>query len=126
MTNFKVPYKAKKRKSKMYEGFDGLWKQYNDLKNLPPRTVEDFLEEAGATLVQRAQQYDSAGGERSAANAADAFNAITGRDLTTAEVWLLLQIVKDVRQFTRGYHQDSAVDCIAYAALKAEALASQT
>lgn len=51
-----------------------------------------------------------------------AFNAVTGRDLSEAEGWLLLQLLKDVRLFQRpGYHADSAEDCIAYAALKAEA-----
>ena len=51
-----------------------------------------------------------------------AFNIVTGRDLTEAEGWLLLQILKDVRQWQRpGFHEDSADDCIAYAALKAEA-----
>lgn len=52
-----------------------------------------------------------------------AFNALTGRDLTEAEGWLLLQLLKDARQWSgRRFHQDSAEDCIAYAALKAEAL----
>lgn len=90
-----------------------------------PRTVEDFFEEAGATLIKRGKEYDRPAGERSAGPTAIAFNAITGRDLRPAEVWLILQIVKDVRQFTGTYHQDSAVDGIAYSALKAEALASE-
>ena len=60
---------------------------------------------------------------RSAAKTAKAFNAITGKDITESEVWLLLQLLKDVRQWSReDYHQDSAEDCIAYAALKAESL----
>lgn len=117
MSHFKVPYKAKKLNT---------WRTYNEPQNIPPRTVEDFLEEAGATLIQRGRDYDSTAGERSAARAAKAFNAITGRKLKIAEVWLLLQIIKDVRQFTGKYHRDSAVDCIAYAALKAEALVNQT
>mgnify|MGYP000858781050 CR=1 FL=1 len=117
MSHFKAPYKAKKLNT---------WRTYNEPQNIPPRTVEDFLEEAGATLIQRGKEYDSTARERSAARAAKAFNAITGRKLKIAEVWLLLQIVKDVRQFTGHYHQDSAVDCIAYAALKAEALVNQT
>ena len=51
-----------------------------------------------------------------------AFNAVTGRDLSEAEGWLLLQLLKDVRLFQRpGYHADSAEDCLAYSALKAEA-----
>lgn len=58
-----------------------------------------------------------------------AFNAITGRqdgaELRESEGWLLLQLLKDARLFTRPdvYHADSAEDCIAYAALKAEAMA---
>ncbi len=47
------------------------------------------------------------------------------KDITESEVWLLLQLLKDVRQWSReDYHQDSAEDCIAYAALKAESLES--
>ena len=52
-----------------------------------------------------------------------AFNALTGRDLAEADGWLLLQLLKDARQWSgSGFHKDSAEDCIAYAALKAEAL----
>jgi hypothetical protein len=55
--------------------------------------------------------------------AVTAFNAITGHTLSESEGWLLLQVLKDVRLFTReAYHADSAEDCIAYAALKAEAM----
>jgi hypothetical protein len=53
------------------------------------------------------------------------FNLYHGTELTEAQGWHLLQILKDVRLFTRpGYHADSAEDCVAYAALKAEALAA--
>lgn len=51
-----------------------------------------------------------------------AFNVITGRNLTESEGWLLLQLLKDVRDRQRQVpHVDSLEDCIAYAALKAEA-----
>lgn len=73
-------------------------------------------------MRDRAATYDKPEGERSMGRAVLAFNAITGRDLTEPEGWLLLQVLKDVRLFQRpGYHADSAEDCIAYAALKAEA-----
>lgn len=90
-----------------------------------PRTAPDFLQSALQTLTQRGKDYDKPEGERSAAAVAVAFNAITGRNLTEAEVWLVLQLVKDVRQWHNpgSYHADSALDCVAYAALKAEALA---
>lgn len=91
-----------------------------------PRTAPSFLQSALQTLTQRGKDYDKPEGERSAAAVAVAFNAITGRNLTEAEVWLVLQLVKDVRQWQNPgrYHADSALDCVAYAALKAEALAS--
>lgn len=56
-----------------------------------------------------------------------AFNAITGRDLSEAEGWLLLQTLKDVRQWQNPskYHHDSALDGVAYSALKAEALSEE-
>lgn len=87
----------------------------------------DFLRRAAEIMEARGKQYDQPGGERSMGKAVAAFNTITGRDLTEAEGWLLLQVLKDVRQWLRpGYHPDSAEDCIAYAALKAEALAGAT
>jgi hypothetical protein len=82
----------------------------------------DLLAKAAELMIERGKTYDEEGGERSMGKTVAAFNAITGRDLTEAEGWLLMQVLKDVRLFTREtYHADSAEDCIAYAALKAEA-----
>lgn len=82
----------------------------------------DLLAKAAELMLERGRTYDEEGGERSMGKTVAAFNAITGRDLTEAEGWLLMQVLKDVRLFTREtYHADSAEDCIAYAALKAEA-----
>lgn len=73
-------------------------------------------------MQDRAATYDKPEGERSMQRTVDAFNIITGRDLTASEGWLLLQILKDVRDRQRSLpHTDSLEDCIAYAALKAEA-----
>ncbi len=86
----------------------------------------DLLAKAAAHMADRAATYDKPEGERSMGRAVLAFNAITGRDLSEPEGWLLLQVLKDVRLFQRaGYHADSAEDCIAYAALKAEAKARE-
>lgn len=86
------------------------------------QTAPELLNKASALMEERGKQYDKPDGERSMGRAVGAFNCITGRDLTEAEGWLLLQTLKDVRLWQRpGYHQDSAEDCIAYAALKAEA-----
>ncbi|MGE4340242.1 MAG: DUF6378 domain-containing protein, partial [Pigmentiphaga sp.] len=83
----------------------------------------EFLNTAAAIQEERGKNYDQPSGERSAGRIAAAFNAITGNDLTAAEVYLLLQLTKDVRQWSSpAYHHDSALDCVSYAALKAEAL----
>ena len=90
----------------------------------PAPTADEILTTAAGHLKDRAVTYDQPQGERSMGKTVSAFNIITGHELTEAEGWLLLQILKDVRQWTAPeYHQDSAEDCVSYAALKAEALA---
>ncbi|MDZ5601695.1 hypothetical protein SJI00_02740 [Pseudomonas sp. RP23018S] len=86
----------------------------------------DFLQAAIEVQAERGKQYDAPGGERSMGRTVQAFNAITGRDLTEAEGWLLLQVLKDVRQWQNpeSFHEDSALDGVAYSSLKAEALAA--
>jgi hypothetical protein len=82
----------------------------------------DMLAKAKKHMDDRASTYDKPEGERSMGRTVTAFNAITGRDLTESEGWLLLQLLKDVRDRQRDVpHLDSLEDCIAYAALKAEA-----
>lgn len=78
-------------------------------------------------MQQRGAEYETdVKQERSFASVAVAFNAITGKDLTAAEVALLLQVLKDVRQFSQDrLHEDSVIDCVNYAALKGEELYKQ-
>lgn len=91
-----------------------------------PRNANQIADAALSHIKDRASIYDSPEGERSALRTAKAFQAITGKHLTEAEVFLILQILKDVRQWQKqDYHQDSAEDAIAYAVLKAEALESE-
>lgn len=87
------------------------------------RTAADFLHRAGHLMKERGKQYDQPAGERSMVKAVEALYIITGKRLTESEGWLFMQLLKDVRQWSReAYHADSAEDCIAYSALKAEAL----
>ena len=80
-----------------------------------------FLREAISVMEQRGQQYDSEGGERSFAAAADTFNAITGYEITAADVALVLLAVKLVRSQSREEpHRDSLLDAVAYMALHSE------
>jgi len=88
------------------------------------KTAPEFLLEGAKILEERGKQYDTPGGERSMGRTVTAFNAITGQALSEAHGWLLMQLLKDVRQWQNPgvYHADSAVDGVNYAALKAEAL----
>lgn len=77
-------------------------------------------------MRDRAATYDKPEGERSMGLTVAIFNLHHGTALTEAQGWHLMQILKDVRLFARpGYHADSAEDCTAYSALKAEAMALQ-
>jgi hypothetical protein len=88
-----------------------------------PPDAPTLLDAAAGHMRDRAATYDQPTGERSMGRAVQALNAILGRQaLTESEGWLLLQILKDVRDRQRTTpHLDSLEDCIAYAALKAEA-----
>lgn len=102
----------------------------NDDRNLPlgckplpsPMSAPGLLSAAADHMLDRAKTYDQPSGERSMGKTVAAFNIITGRDLAESEGWLLLQILKDVRDRAKATpHKDSLEDGIAYSALKAEA-----
>lgn len=86
--------------------------------------AEQFLRQGADVLAERGKEYDKPEGERSMQRCVSAFEIITGKRITEAEGWLFMQILKDVRQWQNPgrYHEDSAVDCVNYSALKAEAL----
>ena len=74
-------------------------------------------------MVDRGKTYDSKDGERSMEATIKAFNAITNNHLTEADGWLIMVLLKQVRQWqTPEYHKDSALDAVAYSALLAESL----
>lgn len=88
--------------------------------------AQEILSAAAGHMQDRSSTYDKPEGERSMGRAVAALNAITGRGMTEAEGWLLLQLLKNVRLFTRpGFHQDSAEDAVAYAALMGEAKSAE-
>ena len=86
----------------------------------------DILKKSAQHMLDRATTYDKPEGERSMAKTVQAFNAITGRDLTTAEGWLMLAVLKQVRafQYPAVPHVDSLEDGPAYLALMAEEMLS--
>lgn len=72
-------------------------------------------------MVDRATTYDADSGERSMEKTVDAFNVITGRDLSEEEGWLLMIMLKAVRSQQGDYREDSYEDGAAYFGLMAEA-----
>jgi hypothetical protein len=87
-----------------------------------PLQPGDFTNLARETVQQRGTDngYD-AGQERSAAKIAKVFNAITGHNLSEADAWTFLIVLKLVRN-QRKFKVDNIVDMIGYAALLGECL----
>ena len=84
--------------------------------------AQDLLHRAASLMDERGKQYDQRSGERSMQATVTAFNAITGYSLTEAEGFLLLAILKMVRDQQRETpHRDSIDDLVAYASLYGEA-----
>ena len=82
----------------------------------------DILKRASDIMDERAKQYDSPQGERSMGKAVAAFNAVTGQSLSEANGWLLMALLKMVRDNTTTEpHEDSINDLVAYGALYGEA-----
>lgn len=82
----------------------------------------EILKRASDIMDERAKQYDSPEGERSMGKAVAAFNAITGQSLSEANGWLLMALLKMVRDnTTEAPHEDSIHDLVAYGALYGEA-----
>lgn len=87
----------------------------------------EFLQAAIDVQAERGKQYDKPTGERSMAATVSAFNCITGSMLEESDGWMLLGLLKLVRQSQNPeqYHHDSALDFVAYASLYAEAASEQ-
>jgi hypothetical protein len=80
------------------------------------------LHRAADLMDERGKQYDQPSGERSMAAAVTAFNAVAGYHLTEADGFLLMALLKMVRDQQRETpHRDSIEDLVAYASLYGEA-----
>ena len=81
-------------------------------------TATSVLTSAKETMEERGKQYDSPEGERSFDKVAQAYSAVSGKQLAGSDVALILALVKIVRDQTgKNPHEDSLVDLVAYAAL---------
>lgn len=108
-------------------------RQFGDAKNMDWGTVAKWrrpdnrkdaaaiLRMAAGLIEQRAEQRDSATGEKSMAKTVEAFNAIYGTQLTEVQGWHFMELLKMVRSAYGIYVEDDYLDKVAYAALAAEA-----
>lgn len=85
-----------------------------------PHTAPEFLAQAKAHMEDRAATYDNPEGERSMGKTIEAFNAITGKNLTETDGWLLMTLLKAVRANQGEFKSDNYEDLTAYAALLGE------
>lgn len=93
-----------------------------DLTSPVEVTASSLLNKADRIMRDRAATYDKPEGERSMGATVTAFNAVTGLELTEAQGWLLLALLKIVRDNQRDApHVDSVEDFVAYASLYGEA-----
>lgn len=108
-------------------------RQFGDAKNMDWGTVAKWrrpdnrkdaaaiLRMAAGLIEQRAEQRDSATGEKSMAKTVEAFNAIYGTQLTEVQGWHFMELLKMVRSAYGIYVEDDYLDKVAYSALAAEA-----
>lgn len=85
-------------------------------------TAREILKSSADLLDARGQGYDK-GKERSMAKIVEAFNIITGQDLTELQGWEFMKVLKSVRMFaTKNPSPDTFFDAVSYAALQAESV----
>lgn len=83
-------------------------------------TANQILIDAAATVEQRGAERDKINGERSMRRTVEAFNALTGRDLSEVEGWLFMVVLKAARATGGAHKLDDYLDGAAYFALAGE------
>lgn len=95
----------------------------NDKSALP--TAADFLRAGIGHMQDRAVHYDAPQGERSMGKTVAMFNIATGKNLSEADGWLLMTLLKQVRSLQGKYKADNHEDEASYAGLRGEAAARE-
>lgn len=86
-------------------------------------TAQAILQAGLGHMQDRAATYDKPEGERSMGATVEAFNAVTGLNLTTEQGWLFQILLKAVRSQQGGFRLDTYEDGAAYFGLMGEAAA---
>lgn len=99
------------------------WDTISVPEDTPQPSAASILKAGLGHMEDRAKTYDADGGERSMAKTVEAFNALTRRDLTETEGWLMMVCLKLARANQGGFRMDSFEDGAAYMALMGECAA---
>lgn len=85
-----------------------------------PIQAHEFLEKGAKHMRDRAEQRDAEDGERSMRRCVDAFNALEGTNLTEAQGWRFMVLLKYARSVNGVFVADDYEDMAAYAGLAGE------
>lgn len=96
-----------------------------DANGQVPPTAANLLKAGLQHMDDRAATYDAPAGERSMGKTVAAFNALTGHELTEAEGWLFMGVLKMARTTQGNFRRDNFEDMAAYAGLYGEAAAKE-
>lgn len=83
--------------------------------------AHEFLEAGLGHMKDRAATYDAPQGERSMGKTIAAFNALEGTNLTEAQGWRFMCLLKLARATQGAFRADNYEDLAAYAGLAGEA-----
>ena len=87
--------------------------------------AHEFLERGIGHMVDRAKAYDKPDGERSMGKTVAAFSAITGIEISEAQGWMFMALLKLVRSQQGEFKADNYEDGAAYVGLMGEASSHQ-
>ena len=87
-------------------------------------TAHDILQAAGKHMQDRSATFDKPQGERSIPATVQAFNAVTGHQLTAEQGWIFVMLLKAVRSQQGDFLVDSYEAGAAYFALAGEQAAA--
>jgi hypothetical protein len=106
-----------------------------DIKTTPAKRKEfmrmveksstEILNEAVQAQADRAKSRDTPEGERSMRRCVEAFNALEGTNLTEAQGWRFMAVLKLARATAGSFNLDDYVDGASYMALAGEAAAKK-
>lgn len=86
-----------------------------------PLNAVDVLNEASATLSERAKERDhEEAGERSMERCVESFNAMRGHNLSVEDGWMFMVFLKMARSVNGAFRKDDYVDMAAYCGLAGE------